>query len=125
MSEQQPDAGVRGDMRRALTTAMKARDMTTVRAIRSALGAIDNAEAVDSTVEPDLIDADSTIAGAVAGAGSTELRRRTLDDDDIDALLRAEIADRLAAVEEYRAAGATDRADLLDAEADVISTFLR
>ena len=70
--------------------------MPTVRAIRSALGAIDNAEAVDATVSADQIDATSTIAGAVAGAGSTEVRRRMLDDAEIGALLRAEIDDRLS-----------------------------
>jgi uncharacterized protein len=111
-------------MRAALTVAMKARDMATVRAIRSALGAIDNAEAVDASVESELIDADSTIAGAVAGAGSTEVRRRALDDREIDALLQSEVDDRLAAAEEYRTAGADERADLLRTEAEVIGGFI-
>jgi uncharacterized protein YqeY len=111
-------------MRAALTVAMKARDMATVRAIRSALGAIDNAEAVEATVESGSIDADSTIAGAVAGAGSTEVHRRTLDDRGTTQVLQAEIDDRLAAAEEYRSAGADERADLLRAEADAIAAFI-
>ncbi len=98
--------------------------MPAVRAIRSALGAIDNAEAVDATVEPEMIDANSKIAGTVAGAGSTEVLRRTLDDAEITALLRAEIDDRLIAADEYQTAGATERADLLRAEADVIGRFV-
>ena len=98
--------------------------MPAVRAIRSALGAIDNAEAVDTTVSADQIDMTSTIAGAVAGAGSTEVRRRTLDDAQIAALLRAEIDDRLGAADEYRTAGAADRADLLSTEARVIGQFI-
>ncbi len=114
---------IRARMRAALTAAMKERDMPSVRAIRSALGAIDNAEAVDTTVEPELIDAESTIAGAVAGGGSTEVRRRTLDEDGVADLLRAEAADRLAAAEEYSTAGATERAELLRAEAATISAF--
>ena len=114
---------IRARMRAALTAAMKERDMPAVRAIRSALGAIDNAEAVDTTVEPELIDAESTIAGAVAGGGSTEVRRRTLDEDGVADLLRAEAADRLAAAEEYSTAGATERAELLRAEAATISAF--
>ena len=97
--------------------------MPAVRAIRSALGAIDNAEAVDTTVEPEMIDAESTIAGAVAGGGSTEVRRRTLDEDGVADLLRAEAADRLAAAEEYSTAGATERAELLRAEAATIAAF--
>jgi uncharacterized protein YqeY len=111
-------------MRAGLTVAMKARDMATVRAIRSALGAIDNAEAVDASVGVESFDPDSTIAGAVAGAGSTEVRRRTLDDTEISALLQAEIDDRLAAAEEYGTAGADERADLLRSEADVIAGFI-
>jgi uncharacterized protein len=115
---------IRDRLRAGLTAAMKERDMPAVRAIRSAMGAIDNAEAVDTTVSADLIDATSTIAGAVAGAGSTEVRRRTLGDVEITAVLRAEIDDRLSAADEYRTAGALDRADLLSAEAGVIGRFI-
>ena len=115
---------IRARMRAALTAAMKERDMPTVRAIRSALGAIDNAEAVDTTVDADRIDADSTFAGAVAGGGSTEVRRRTLGEDGTAAILRDEVADRVAAAEEYRTAGAIDRADLLRAEAATIEAFI-
>jgi uncharacterized protein YqeY len=124
MSDQTDSNSVRERMRAGLTVAMKARDMATVRAIRSALGAIDNAEAVDTTVESESIDVDSKIAGAAAGAGSTEVGRRTLDDRDIAVLLQAEIDDRLVAAEEYRSAGADERADLLRAEADVIAGFI-
>lgn len=124
MSGQTGAEAVRSRMRAGLTVAMKARDMATVRTIRSALGAIDNAEAVDASVGSESFDPDSTIAGAVAGAGSTDVRRRTLDDAEIATLLQAEVDDRLAAAEEYRAAGADERADLLRSEADVIAGFI-
>ena len=117
-------SAIRDRMRAGLTAAMKARDMPAVRAIRSALGAIDNAEAVDTTVSADQIDTTSTIAGAVAGAGSTEVLRLTLGDAEITAVLRAEIDDRLSAADEYRTAGAIDRADLLSTEARVIGHFI-
>ena len=99
---------MRARLRAGLTVAMKARDMPTVRAIRSALGAIDNVEAVDASVGSESFDSDSSIAGAVAGAGSTEVRRRTLDDDEIAALLQAEIDDRLTAAQEYVRRGPTN-----------------
>lgn len=123
VSDETTTDSIRARMRAALTAAMKERDMPSVRAIRSALGAIDNAEAVDSTVEPERIDAESTIAGAVAGGGSTEVRRQTLDEDAVTALLLAEATDRLAAADEYSTAGATERAELLRAEAATISAF--
>ena len=95
-------------------------------AIRSALGAIDNAEAVDVTVASEQIDGSARIAGAVAGAGSTEVRRRTLSDDEVADVLRVEIADRLDAAVAYDAAGAagTERAALLRAEAATLETFI-
>ena len=71
---------IREELRAGLKVAMQTRDKASTGAIRSALGAIDNAEAVDTTVATDRIDGDSRIAGAVAGAGSTEVRRRTLSD---------------------------------------------
>jgi hypothetical protein len=43
---------IRTRMRRALTAAIKARDRSAVTALRSALAAIDNAEAVDPATTP-------------------------------------------------------------------------
>ena len=43
---------IREDLQSALTEAMKAKDMTAVGALRSALAAIGNAEAVPMTVLP-------------------------------------------------------------------------
>ena len=119
--------GLRARLRAALSAAMKERDIATVRVVRSAIGAIDNAEAVDASVPVDRIDGNSRIAGAVAGAGASEARRRELTDDDIDALLRAEIADRRAAATEYDATGpaGADRAALLRTEADTLTRLLQ
>ncbi len=117
---------IREGLRAELKVAMRARDTASTAAIRSALGAIDNAEAVDTTVATDRIDGDARIAGAVAGAGSTEVRRRTLTDDEVADVLRAEIADRLDAAVEYDAAGPAgiERAALLRAEAATLERFL-
>ena len=117
---------IREELRAGLKVAMQTRDKVTTGAIRSALGAIDNAEAVDTTVATDRIDGDSRIAGAVAGAGSTEVRRRTLSDQEVTDVLRAEIADRLDAAAEYDAAGpaGVERAALLRTEAATLDTYV-
>jgi hypothetical protein len=61
---------------------MKARDTVAVKALRSALSAIDNAEAADPA------DADDVqlgvIAGGVAGLGAGEVARRQLSADEVD-----------------------------------------
>ena len=117
---------IRERLRAELKVAMQTRDKASTGAIRSALGAIDNAEAIDATVATDRIDGDARIAGAVAGAGSTEMRRRTLTDDEVADVLRAEIGDRLDAAAEYDAAGpaGTERAALLRAEAATLDAFI-
>ena len=120
------DSTVRERLRAGLTRAMSERDMASVRSIRSALGAIDNAEAVDESIATDRMDDAAHIAGAVAGAGSTEVRRRSLTDADVADVLRHEIAERNDAAADYDAAGAAgaERAALLRAEAATLETFL-
>jgi len=117
---------IREALRAGLKGAMQTRDKASTGAIRSALGAIDNAEAIDATVDVDRIDGDSRIAGAVAGAGSTEVRRRTLTDSEVAEVLRAEIADRLEAADEYDAAGpaGVERAARLRSEAATLEAFI-
>ncbi len=118
--------GVRDQLRAGLTTAMKARDMAAVKAIRSVLGAIDNAEAVEMSIDADRIDDGVHIAGAVAGAGAAEARRRDLTEADIVGVIRSEIDDRLDAATEYDTTGAAgvDRAALLRAEAATLAAFV-
>jgi uncharacterized protein len=67
---------IRIRMRRALTAAMKARDQRAVAALRSALAAIDNAEAVEAAGEGHP-PGEGRIAGAVLGVGAAEVARRT------------------------------------------------
>jgi uncharacterized protein len=127
MTDQGTAFGIRARLRTTLTAAMKERDMATVRVVRSAIGAIDNAEAVDTSVSADRIDGDSHIAGATAGAGSSDVRRRELTDDNIVALLQTEIVDRRTAAAEYDTTGApgADRAALLRSEADTLERLLQ
>jgi hypothetical protein len=57
---------------------MRERDDTATSALRSALSAIDNAEAVDAPPQPTL--ASGPIAGAVVGVGAAEVPRRVVSE---------------------------------------------
>ncbi|WP_228002836.1 hypothetical protein [Nocardia australiensis] len=110
---------LRARLRAALPAAIKARDRNAIAALRSALGAIDNAEAID---------ADEVRAGAIetsaVGPGAAEARRRDLTDADIERVVRAEIADRTTAAAEYDSLGAVERRDKLRAEAATLEALL-
>ena len=111
-----PDAAspLHGRLRQALLPALKARDQVAVGALRSALAAIDNAQAVDS---PAALRSGVVIAGAVTGLGAVDAPRRQLSDGDVAAILRAEVADRRAAASDYERAGQVEAAARLTAEA--------
>jgi len=104
---EQPAQLWRRTLRDALLAARKDRDATRVSALRSALSAIDNAEA------PDGVDLDApssgTIAGGVVGLGATEVARRVVSDAQIRELVHAEIDERLTAARDFTAAGCAQR----------------
>ena len=114
------DSPLRSRLRAALLEARRARDPATVSTLRTALSALENAEAV-----PDDGPAAGALEQAPLGAGATEARRRVLTDADERALLDAEIASLHEAEQAYadavpeRAAAAqraaTVLADLRDA----------
>jgi len=104
---------IRSRLRRALTEALKARDAGTASALRSALSAIGNAEAVDpAEAGPGRPGASGSVhfAGAVAGPGAGEAERRLLTEADVAAIVRAEAAEREAAASQYERSGHTARA---------------
>ncbi|MET8426023.1 hypothetical protein [Nocardia sp. NPDC004860] len=113
-------SSLRERLRAALPVAMKARDRNATAALRSALGAIDNAEAVDgSDVRA------GAIESSAVGLGAAERARRDLTESDIAGIVRAEIDDRLTAAEEYDGlSGGADRAASLRAEAAALSAHL-
>jgi uncharacterized protein len=102
---------------------MKARDPAAVAALRSALAAIDNAEAVEVRHAP-TSSSGGVIPGAVAGLGAGEAARRDLSEPEVAAIVRAEVVDRRSAAAEYERAGRPDRAARLTAEADVLDAHL-
>jgi uncharacterized protein YqeY len=114
-------------LRRALTAALRARDLTAAAALRSALGAIGNAEAVPAPAAgPAAPGAPAAgdgphIAGAVAGLAAGEAERLRLSPAQVQAIVQAEIDERLAAAAQYEQAGHADRAARLAAEAQALA----
>ncbi|TSE00189.1 hypothetical protein FOS14_10110 [Skermania sp. ID1734] len=96
---------------------MRERDRTALTALRSTLAAIDNAEAVDTATRAGAIE-------AAVGLGAAEVARRELSDAQVEAIVRAEIAERKTAASEYEGVGESARADALRAEAAVLTAQL-
>ena len=105
---------VRDRLRAALRQAMKERDSHAVSGLRSAIAAIDNAEAVEPGAPERTAGA---IAGARTGLGAAEALRRELSAAEVAALVQSEVDERLTAADSYAAAGRHEPADRLRAEA--------
>jgi hypothetical protein len=101
---------------------MKARDAIAVAALRSALAAIDNAEAVGpSSLAPT---SSSSVAGATLGVGSAEVERAALSYDDMRRLVELERDERLSSALELDHHGATQAAERRRDEAAVLERYL-
>jgi uncharacterized protein YqeY len=120
-SDDQPD-GVRARLQHALGAALRARDPVAASALRSALGALGNAEAVPSPQTPASSVGSPFIAGAAAGLGVGEAPRRRLSESEAAAILRTEIAERLDAAADYERSGHSDRAGRLRREAQILAS---
>jgi uncharacterized protein YqeY len=108
-------------LRQALPESMRARDKVAVRALRSTLAALDNAEAVpgddDGCRSP-------ALEQSPVGVGVTEVVRRELSEDRVVEVVRAEVAERLDAAAQLPATTQAERAEQLRAEAAVLLRFL-
>ena len=109
-------------LRRDLLAAIKARDAVAVAALRSALSAIENAEAVEVFAAPDVVGSEH-IAGATSGRAA-EVERRALTDTDVRGLVQSQVDQRSMAAREYEELGRQGAADRLRAEADVLRGYL-
>lgn len=110
--------GLRDALRAELTAAMKRRDRVGLAACRSALGAIDNAES-HGVAAPRA----GAVEAAAVGVGAAEAARRELTEDDIRAVVTAEITERLAAADQLPSNVAA-HAEKLRAEAAVLERLL-
>jgi hypothetical protein len=112
---------LRDRLRAAIPAAMKSRDRVTTATLRAALAAIDNAEAVEAS-------AAAAGAGAIeaspVGLGVADVARRELTEEDVAAIVRAEIEERVRAAQVYEQSGHTDKAVELRGGADALAVFL-
>ena len=115
---------MRTRLRRDLTAAIKAQDLTATRALRSALSAIENAEAAEVIHDQRVATGSQYVAASTAGLGAAEAERRVLSDSDMHALVQAQVDVRLLAAEEYDSLRRGDLASQLRAEADVLGQYL-
>ncbi|GAA1150729.1 hypothetical protein [Ornithinicoccus hortensis] len=117
-------------LRAALSTAIRGRDRTAVSALRSAIAAVENAEASPLPAAPETsAGADPTpdeprIAGSSVGLRAGETDRLVLTAEEVARIVTAEVTDREAAAQEMAALGREDRAERLREEADVIRRVL-
>lgn len=105
-----------------MRAARKARNAAAVAAFRSAIGAIDNAEAVQRP--DDSAPQVGKVARSHLGVGVADVARRELSTDDVVEILRAEIADRMLIAADYERVGRGDHATSLREEAAVLVSFL-
>jgi len=108
-----------GRLGQALREALKARAAIAVSAVRAALSAIANAEAVDAAA--DARTSSQYVAGAASGIGGGDVPRRALTDADVERIVRTEISERLRAGDDYDRAGRPDQAERLRCEAGILT----
>ena len=119
-----PGADIRARLRLALAQALRARDTIAVSALRSALGAIGNAEAVEPGPAAPAGSAGPHVAGAVSGLGAADVPRRSLSAAQIEYIVRAEATEREDAARGYERAGQAGRAGRLRREAQLLLAVL-
>lgn len=111
---------LRTSLSSALVPAMRARDAAAVAALRSALAAVANAEAVPIEHAPP--------AGALeqtrVGVGAADAPRRELTEEDVREVVRGEVTEREQAAGVLDGHGRADEAARLRAEAAVLREHL-
>jgi hypothetical protein len=111
---------LRERLRRHLRDALRARDAVAAGALRSAIAAIDNAEAVPDGPGGWV----STNPMGATGLGATEVVRRELSTEEIRRIVLAEAADRHAAAAQYERLGQIDAAARMRSSADLLSAIV-
>lgn len=93
-----------------------------MRAVRSALAAVENASAVDGALPT--ATQTGPIAKAVSGLGAADVPRRNLTDEEATDIVKMELAERRAAAADYRRLGQREEADRLESEAIILESIL-
>ena len=115
---------LRAALRHGLTTALKARDTDALAALRTAIAAIDNAEAVPvpDTSAPTT---NAHIAGSHSGLGAAEAARQQLSASELRDILAGQIAEHTREADRYDALGQADAAERLRRQAHTLTAYLR
>jgi uncharacterized protein len=114
---------LRRPLRQQLGRAVREHDRIAVGALRDAIAALDNAEAVESDQDA-VIPSSEYVAGGVVGVGAAEAQRRVLDSESQRAIVRADVEARLAAAATYEQHGQSTRASELRSGAEVLHAVL-
>jgi uncharacterized protein YqeY len=115
---------LRSRLRADLTVALKARDGVAVSALRSALAAIENAEAVDAGPHGGPQGASEHIAGAARGAGAGDRPRRDLREAEVRAIMREHVDELERVAAQYDGLGRGGDASTLRREVAVLAEYL-
>ncbi len=105
---------LRNRIQQDLTASLKARDLATTRVLRSLLAAIGNAEAVDTTADPDF---------GTVGAFASDVERLELNDADVVRIVAAEVAERREAINTYLGVDRSDLAEVMETEIEVLTRY--
>jgi uncharacterized protein YqeY len=117
MTQENAGRSMKTLLRADLRAALKAGAAGDAALLRALIAAIDNAEAPPFS-------ADQRSAGMKDfRAGAAEVARLDLDDDRLQTLFAAEIAEREAAASQLAAAGADERAKRLLDEIDIVRRY--
>jgi hypothetical protein len=119
----QSDDDLRSQLRRHLCVAVRDRDRIAVAALRDAIAALDNAEAIPTDADMPARSGEY-VAGAAVGLGAAEAERRILDAGEQRAIVRAVIEMRLAAASTYDEHGQSARAGDLRSGAEILIAIL-
>jgi len=114
---------LRAALRHGLSTALKARDAEALAALRTAIAAIDNAEAIATTDRQRPVTS-ADIAGASSGVGSTEAIRRSLSIGQLRAIVCEQITEHAREADRYDALGQPDAADRLRHRARILAAYV-
>jgi uncharacterized protein YqeY len=95
-----------------LRTAMKARDKSTIDTLRCLLAVLDNAGAQDPATTP------SAVVGLIA-----DVPRKSVTQSELDALMKAEVTSRRAAIIDYERGGRYQDAARLQAELILLGRY--
>lgn len=124
MTASPPPGDLRARLQAALTEALRGRDLAAASALRSALAALGNAEAVPAGTPGSPAVTSPYVAGTTVGVGAAEAQRRSLPPARAEAIVRSEITERRDAADDYERHGHRGRADKLRHEADVLADVL-